>query len=409
VRHEAKKSGNKTDGTESEETKVISNVADVTIGKVIFYLENSESMFGYLNGSSQYVDVVSELSEKPLFVAEDIKREFILINGGDLKINNIGDNPVILKSKLNKSGFNCGDITKSNLNGMFQLALEKAKNDTITLLISDGIYDIEQPMIPLNNLEILGKETRSKFIKRLQNGDLETILIKLVSDFNGEYYYSSRHGKNIIKGPRPFYIWIFGKSELLNKYFTEDYFTQSLKGYKDYARFLTIKDNNIPYQITPSVTGKGSFRPDHKDKYKLVNVAPERHGAGFQFSFAVDFSSLPFPDSYLTSITNYSSNLSYNVIKVEAIKNSQKFQVIDFKNPTHIITVFTNKSPYGKLEISLKNQTPNWINETNINDESIIDSTHTFGFGYLTNGITDAYSYINGSKPLATFQIEISK
>ena len=226
--------GTKLDTTRRQEAK---------IGKVIFYLENSESMFGYLNGSSQYVDVVAEFSEKPTFVAENIKREFNLVNGADLKINNIGDNPVILKSKLNKNGFNCGDITKSNLNGMFQLALEKAQNDTITLLISDGIYDIEQPTNALSTLEILGKETRSKFITRLQNGDIETILIKLVSDFNGTYFYSSKHGKETIHESRPFYIWIFGKSELLNKYFTEDYFIQSLKGYKDYARFLTLKDN----------------------------------------------------------------------------------------------------------------------------------------------------------------------
>ena len=32
------------------------------LGKVIFFLENSESMFGYVSGISRYVGVVSELA-----------------------------------------------------------------------------------------------------------------------------------------------------------------------------------------------------------------------------------------------------------------------------------------------------------------------------------------------------------
>lgn len=377
------------------------------LDKVVFYLENSESMFGYVNGFTQYVDVVSELSQNPMFVGEKIKTEFYLINGGQLKINKLGYDPIVLKSKLNKVGFNVGNITKSNLNEMFQVALDKAQGDTISLLISDGIYDIGQPGA-VNNLAIEGKGTRTKFINRLQSGGLETLLIKIVSKFDGLYFYSSKRGKVAMDQPRPFYIWIFGKSELLNKYFTEEYITQKLNGYQNYARFLSINEKSIPYQIAPSIKRKGSFRPDRSDKNRLTNAKPDRNGQGFQFSIAVDFSSLPFSENYLTSIANYStSNINYKVVSVERIKDNQKFEITSFKNPTHIITVATSKSPYGDLEITLKNKIPGWIDDTNIDNENQIDGTHTFGFKFLTEAISQAYEFKNNGKNLATFKLEI--
>lgn len=380
-----------------------------TVGKVIVYLENSESMFGYVNGFTQYVDVISELAEKPLFVAENTKREFYFINGGKLQINKIGDNPSSLKSKLNKSGFNCGDITKSNLNAMFQIALQKAQNDTIALLISDGIYDVEQHDAPLNTLAILGKETRSKFIERIQNGDIETLMIKLNSNFDGKYFYSSKRGLDTIKQSRPFYIWVFGKTRLVDKYFTEDYISKHLKGYDNYARFLKIGKNIIPYQVSPSINVKGNFKPDRRNENSLVNANLGRHGEGFQFSIAVDFSQLPFSESYLTDPSNYSANNNFNVIDIKPIRANQKYDINILKNPTHLITVSTEKSPYGSLEIELKNKIPNWIQETSIENENEIDTSHTYGFEFLTKAISDAYDYENGEKNLATFKVEISK
>ena len=83
------------------------------IAKAVFYLENSASMFGYVNGFNEYVDVVSDLSEKPQFVTDKTEREFWFVNGGkQIKLNKIGNDPILLKDKLNPKGFNVGDIKK---------------------------------------------------------------------------------------------------------------------------------------------------------------------------------------------------------------------------------------------------------------------------------------------------------
>lgn len=398
----------KKNNNERKNSPVITPVKELKIGKAIFYLENSESMFGFVNGFTEYVDVISELAEKPDFVSNKTQREFNFINGGDyLSINKLGNDPNIFKSKLNTSGFRCGDITKSNLNGMFQIALDKAQEDTISILISDAIYDIGQPQSPLNALITEGRETRSKFISRLENGNIQCLLIKLISHFEGNYFYSSRRGKTHINQPRPFYIWILGKSELLNNYFSETYITQKLKGYADNARFIPIEENTIPYQINPSINRKGSFKTDRKNQNKLINAEP-RHGE-FQFAFAVDYSSIPFSDNYLTDTNNYSlSNQNFKIVSIDKIKRNQKYGITAFDNPTHLITIITNRNPCGDLEIILKNETPNWILDSDAENEQIIDTQSTFGLKYLTNAICEAYQYSTRGKDLAKFQISIS-
>jgi hypothetical protein len=266
------------------------------ISKVTFFIENSESMFGYVSSISEYVEAVAELSDKSEFVKDYTNRDFYFINGDSLVLNHIGSNPAVLRSKLNATGFNCGNIKMSNLNAMFQVALEKANNNNISILISDGIYDIGGS--GLNALPILGKGTRSKFIKRLQQGDLQTIMIKLNSKFFGKYFYVSQPGSTVINSLRPFYIWIFGDSKLLNKYFTNEYISTKLKGYENMARFM--KPGSIPVQYQATADNSiGTFKFDHKTNNFLTNAKPDSHGLGFQFSIAVDYSLLPFPESYL--------------------------------------------------------------------------------------------------------------
>lgn len=378
------------------------------MGKAVFYLENSGSMFGYVNGFTEYVDVVSELAEKPRFAEEKTKREFYFVNGGQkIKITNIGENPANLKDKLNLTGFNCGDVSKSNLNSMFQLALSRAKNDTISILISDAIYDIGKPQAPMNALSTEGRETRSRFIERLNEGDLQTIIIKLNSHFDGKYFPVTGGSKKLSQD-RPFYVWIFGETELLNEYFSDKYI-KNLKGFSDIARFLKLSEIEVPYQATAHEK-VGDFRFDKRDKNKLVSVKTDRNGQGFHFTLAADYSALPFSDSYLTSIDNYTSNNSNFTIKTVSGIGNVKLYGLNFM-PTHLITVGTNRSPLCQLDISLQNTIPNWIEDTNIDDESNIigDTSHTFGFKFLTNAICEAYQYKNKESNIVTFKFELIK
>ncbi|NPA44093.1 MAG: hypothetical protein GXO49_01015 [Chlorobi bacterium] len=382
--------------------------------KVYFYIENSASIFGYINGFTDYIDVVNELAAMPKFEENNIEREYYFINGRkDLKVNYIGSSKEgnILVDKFNKSknAYNSGDVSASDLNTMFQLALQKASDNDISILISDGIYDIKDKRAPKAALVTEGKNTRTQFINRLSQGDLQTILVKLQSDFNGKYYFVTKYNakgrqKYIkIKQKRPYYIWIFGKSELLNEYFTDEYLS-SLKGFNDLVRFLKNEKTNIPYEIS-NKENIGRFDFDRDNPKMLKNVSFNERDNIFQFSFKVDYSTLPFPNEYFTNVENYEciGTGKYNVKKIVNI-NDKKY--------THLITVYTKTSPYGKLSVNLKNVLPDWIEKTSTleENETKVDESTTFGFKFLIDGISEAYIYMNkGNKYIATFEFILTK
>jgi hypothetical protein len=378
-------------------------IPDVKIKKVVFYLENSESMFGFVNSITDYVEVISELAEMPEFVKDKVPGDFYFINGTTPTLTFIGNNPALLKNKLTRDGFRCGDITNSNLNGMFQVALKNASNDVITLLISDGIYDIGGTGV--TSLVTEGKGTRSRFINRLMAGDLQTIIIKLNSQFSGDYFYSSKKGKITINGRRPYYIWIFGNSRLLNTYFPNEYITTKLRGYENMARFMKPGTTKVQYQATADKS-TGTFKFDRSVPNRLNNAKSDSHGLGFQFSIAVDYSKLPFPEQFLTSPENYQTNNNYTIVSIK--RPTGKIYSVAF-TPTHLITVNTMKNPAGQLEISLVNNVPAWIRSTQTDSEDNIqqDKTHTFGFSYLTDGMVQAYESVSEEKSIASFKIDI--
>jgi hypothetical protein len=378
-------------------------LGEAKVNKVTFFIENSESMFGYVSNINEYVEVLSELAEKPEFVKDNITRDFYFVNGTAPVLTHIGNNPNVLKSKLNQTGFNCGDITRSNLNAMFQIALDSARNDNLSILISDGIYDVGDPGI--NSLVMFGRETRSKFIKCIQTVDIQTIMVKLHSKFNGKYFYASKKGVVPLTSVRPYYIWIFGDSKQLNKYFPDQYLTQKLTGFDELARFMKPGSSKVKYEAT-SENFTGTFKFDPTLKNKLTDAKSDKHGLGFCFSIAVDYSSLPYPETFLTSVSNYSLNNNYSLISIA--RPTRRIYSLSF-TPTHLITVKTMKNPAGKLEVSLINNVPSWIASTGSDTEANIqaDIARTFGFNYLTDGIIQAYEAVSEERNIASFKIDI--
>ncbi len=393
---------------QSEKTPVENEPVPV-LDKVIFFIENSGSMFGYVNRANEFKNSLVGLAYLPEF--DRAGKSFYFINGtsdplkkSSIQIKYEGNDPDVFKNKLNQQSFNVGDVRFSDLNKMFEIALDSAIGDQISVLVSDCLYDVGQEADPLTALKIEIQKTQQSFRNRLESENIQTLIIKAGSRFEGLYHYASKKGsKRIENEERPFYIIFFGKTRLLNKVLTEQSIASKVEGPFETARFFMNDDTDIPYMIVPSVDVRGEFKLDYKDKYKLANAKPLMNE--FQFTIAADFSSLPFSDSYLTSTENYDCPYSnFDVVRVEKITKR-----IPGAEGTHLITVFTDKNPVGNLEIILKNVTPGWVMETDSDNEDIIDNTHTFGFKQLIDAIGEAYEYENSGKNPATFKILISK
>jgi hypothetical protein len=377
--------------------------------KVTFFIENSGSMFGYVNQANEFKNSLVGLAYLPEF--DKALKSFYFINGtsnplrnSGIQINYVGNDPEVFKNQLNQKSFNTGDVRFSDLNKMFEIALDSAKDNQISVLVSDCVYDVGEESDPLTALRIEINKTQQAFRKRLEKENIQTLIIKAGSRFNGLYYYASKKGsKQITNDERPFYIIFFGETELLNKSLSEQSIGNKIEGQFETARFFINDEKSIPYQIVPSVDIKGEFKQDFKDKFKLINAKPLK--GEFQFAIAADFSSLSFSDSYLTSTGNYDCPYSnFSVVKV--VKISKRIPGVE---GTHLITVFTGKNPVGDLGIVLKNVAPGWVMETDADNEDLIDRTHTFGFKFLTDAISEAYKYKNNGRNPATFKILISK
>ena len=394
--------------------KPVTTVSEYKIKKVVFFIENSGSMLGYVKKPNDYKNAIVSLSYFPEF--DNSQKEFYFINGKNnpkknskISSNIIGSDPEVLKNNLNQSSFNNnGDPRYSDLTLMFEQALKCAKEGTISILVSDCIYDVGEESDPLTALKIETEKTKKVFRDRIASENIQTIIIKAESQFDGKYYFASRNGSLRLNQKRPYYILIFGDSKLLNKLFNEENISKEIVGYVSMARFMKIDNIKIPYQAIDQ-NSIGSFRFDKSNKNKLISAEKDRNNQGFQFSIAVDYSSLPFPDTYLKATENYTPSGTYKIVEIK-IPNKKIHEVTSF-TPTHLITIHTDSSPYGKIELILKYIIPNWIDETTTDNELKIvgDSSHTFGFKYLTDAITEAYQYKTKEQNISKYEIEILK
>ncbi len=389
------------------------SVPGVKLQKVTFYLENSESMFGYVNGLTEYVQVISELSSKSDFISNGIQKEYVLINGkSPLSVNSLGDISSKLNSFLTPAGYNKGNTSSSELNEMLKLAMQNAGNGKISVFISDGIFDINQKAQFLKFLTLESVVTKGNFINKLsKSSSFQTLLIKLNSQFDGKYFFASQNRVQKINQKRPYYIWVFGDSHLVNQYLSERFINESLVGRTDYLRFIKLGLSNVQYGITKVINQKGKFDVHRNNPHSIENAEKDPTG-NFSFSFAVDLSSIPFSESYFTNKSNYSLSNNYQISSIQRIRPQQKafLPIINNFNPTHVITLICKPqtSHLGGINLQLKYVLPNWINKSSPTPE-VVDSSSTFGFDKLTSGIAEAYNVHNQNKNLAEFKFQINR
>lgn len=355
--------------------------------KLNLFIENSGSMKAYVSSSSsEYIKVLSEISEHPIIVADSVEKNFYMTSGISDPVSVIN-----LRQSLETVNFN---QRSSNLNELFKTAIDSTKNNSISVLVSDGIYDMCPDNNPLGTLSILGNELRSLYIQNLNNNNFQTIVVKLTSEYNGRYYPGNCKPAFNINQKRPYYMWIFGKSDILKEYFTDDYL-QNLDGFQEFARYFKVDkqgDNYMP------VAHKliGTYRPD-KSNNKILTKVRSKQGI-FQYSIAVDYSSLPLPEDYLKNTNNYKVDDNLNIVSIEDANETVKNV---FPNATHVIIINKVGNPLGTNSVVLLNNSYDWIEDTDMEDdgaETIMgNSTQTFGFKELNKGIVEAYEHYNNS------------
>lgn len=397
------------EGQKELKNTIITKVPEIKINKVNFYFENSASMYGYLEGKDFKQTMHRIIDDKnPNFTP-------FFVNTKQYDAPNI-----VLK--IDNKNINTPGIASSDHQFIFTNAIKNADGNNLSIVVTDGIYST-----PTGDIDIVEVEIEKAFKTALKTNAIETVVLKMFSNYNGTYYTESPKCGNVtINQERPYYILLFGKKGIIDKAMKDLVIVKDLPGFKKQARFFLTKEMKVDYSVLLNgEEKKGSFKPDDGNETSMKSIVDVKKytppgkqikNAYLQFAIAVDFSSVSIPEEYLSDLKNYSidNNTNYKIIEIKkvGINNSATKQDVNrrLKSATHIIVVKGQTNLYGDLNIRLNINTPSWIGETGVTDDCNIigQSNTTIAFDKLMNGISKAYEVKNDKKEYLNLKIKIN-
>lgn len=397
--------------------------------KIKLYIENSGSMFGYVNGRTQLKDMLQNLLVDLNYEYNEDNIEIYFVN---TKIHNnpIKTGIINFAGKLSPYSIKIGQTGSSDLNDIFRQITSEIEDNSVSILVSDFIYSIKKG----NTVNLLGEQqalTRNVFLTADKEGQkLTTNVYQYLSDYDGKYYDFNDDGKPF-KGLRPYYLAVIGEQGNI-KQFT-DQIGPKFPKYKGYSNeyLLTAEDFKVEdFTVLSSTYNVGRIKPVRGSEVngQVRKIEVEDSGRGdvtFQMAIAVDLSSLAVTNNYITNIENYElENDDYTLFEIGQIEDGnivfsngekQPISITDLNymafNATHAFIFQSTNPNSGNLSFRLKNNIPNWVNESSLLDDTDLTintnkQNKTFGLDYLINGISEAY--LQATKKVSYFNIDIT-
>ncbi len=382
-----------------------SPVAALPKCNVNVYIENSASMDGYVKG-------VTEFEQSIYSFISDIKlADFcssLNLNYINSKILRQPDDVSDFIERLEPSNFKIkgGDRSTTDISNLFQKIMAEQGKDDVAILISDFVFSPGKKDASeyLTNQQI---GIKTQFVTRLKEDPAyAAILYRLVSKFDGKYY--NRIDKPTqIKAERPFFVWLLGNKDQLQR-LTSEIKKENMKGHGvDHTFCISKMTVATPYGILP-MPRIGSFQIDPANvKTSILKAKADNKAVGSKFvvSFGVDYSGFLLEDSYLTDPANYEVNNKAYTVEISRNSNTSS-------SYTHIIKLKLDPSQpvisRGNIIISLLKKSAPWAEEFTDNDGEDINAEgameKTFGLKTLIDGVYDAYK---ADATYASFTINI--
>ena len=358
----------------SNKIEVSSEPRNSTIDKtpptIKVFLENSGSMDGYMCDGSQLKDAMyAYLSDLKLCSSSlelnYINSKIIPFNGGlDSYIK--GLNPISFKT----AG---GNRSNTDLREIIKNVISNTNDTSISIFISDCILDL-----PTKNAQDFFTNCQISIKISVISGrdsvpNFGVVVAKLTSKFTGKYFYPNSTVENLNDVTRPYYMWIFGNSNIIaNILYNAPLDDLQKYGFEDMISFVTI--NDIPFDINNKTTTSKIINPTNG--YYLATIR-------------ADFRTTLQPNNIIETSSNYTfydSSIAIETIQPITANNSEYTHYITIKIPQESKTieeVLTFNSP----------RISNWV--YNSNDDSGTDIKNnlskTTGIKYLIEGIADAY------------------
>ena len=160
------------DGTNAV-LKVKTNKVNLKNYQVNFYMENSASMDGYVNGNTYFKDVLGKMIVSSHHSCKGTDLYFI-----NNQVYKADKSAIDFIQMLNPSKIKIGNVGSTDVNLIFRNILKETKKNVISILFSDCIYSVTDVNSQLDNAK---NATTDAFLTALsKDNSLATIVLQFV-------------------------------------------------------------------------------------------------------------------------------------------------------------------------------------------------------------------------------------
>lgn len=377
------------------------------------YVDNSGSMDGFVSSNSEFKDVIESLMVMLNNKCSTPKASLISDNIVDVDSTGISSDITRFARSLTPKSIKVGGTGSTDINDMFQKVLERTKGNTVSVLITDGVYSIAgtDSKRLLTSAKNLTKNAFMQAIRR-DSDNLSVLILQCQSDYNGTYYNMYDQPMKY-QGRRPYYIIMAGSTECMKC--LDSVIDLSVKGIKGLmnsyrlssknaaAKLTLISAEDLAYNVDRLVPDRGTWDIDE------IRLGDPKQSFGLVLG--IDKDDYYLDDGYLSAPSNYQiSPQDVTIKKVSPISESSSAysDVTEFNRP-YFIQLNCKDDP-SFVKVSLLYKVPEWGYQCSTEDDShgVPPETTTFGISYLLEGINEAFrDYISINANIFDYQINI--
>jgi hypothetical protein len=367
--------------------------APVSIRQANLFLETSASMNGYLNGSTEFKSVLSNLVsqlEKTQGRGTVRNVNYYLIPQ-DTTLKPVGDaNEFLNLLKNNKLATG----TNSLIVDILTMLQSRNSPQTVNIFVSDFILSD----FDITNKKII-QEQVSLIFNRYARSGTATSIFAFTSDFTGKYYPYPRGVQQYKSVERPFYVWMFGEEQAV----------QSLYRALKTGGFSPEEELHIGYAFNAqpnyrilNYEGKqGEFVIDRNNQ--AIKEAKLYRGDVLEFSLGLDLSGYPeaiASPAYLNKNLVVSGDaVEGQIVSVRPVSDvslvKTDLNLAKTHQLTHVVDVQIEgiKSREGTITLVLNKRESPWYQSWSVDDDSDVEANtgKTFALAYLIGGVKEAY------------------
>ena len=358
------------------------------------FLENSESINGYVNGASDFKNSIYNMlvNVKMIGQCKSLNLNYINTKIPFTKENALNKDIQAFIKNLSPATFKIkgGGQTTSDLAAVIDVAISKVNSNNLSVLISDFVFSPGSGEIANNYLENQSTSIRSSVSDKLKHENIAIAILHMTSSFDGSYF--TLYDRELeFKGNRPYYIWLIGRENQVKSLLENQVIKDSDKSFMNKVVFKSTKSlEDISYKVTRHNLIGDYISGANKGELKNVKSVNGK----FSFSIAVNFAANLRGGDYFVDPTNYLLSENYS-LTTRLLTEKEKASPALF-GYTHLLTLKTETFDGQSFDISVRDKLPAWVQTTtSLNDTNILNDKaehrKTFGLKYLINGVSDAF------------------